>query len=84
MKPLMKRIVFLLAPGLLAACASPPPPVMACKTYCASYEDGFQWAAAANLDDGRNCRGYTSDFERGCQQQISDRLLSIAPGHDGL
>jgi hypothetical protein len=54
MKFSIKLTASLLALGQLAACASPPPVVAACKTYCRSYEEGFQWAAAANLDDERN------------------------------
>jgi hypothetical protein len=84
MKFSIKLTASLLALGQLAACASPPPVVAACKTYCRSYEEGFQWAAAANLDDERNCSGYTSEFARGCRQQITDRQLSLAPARDGL
>jgi hypothetical protein len=76
------RITLLLV-SLLAACSSSPPvPVNPCTRYCASYEEGYQWAGVSNLSDDRNCDGYTAAFGRGCRQQISDRLLSIAPGHD--
>ncbi len=81
----MKFCITLLAGTLLTACASTPPAAVApCERYCASYEQGYQWAGSANLDDVRNCDGYTAAFGRGCRQQISDRLLSIAPGRDGL
>ena len=80
----MKLRLTLLASSLLSACASAPPVVVACERYCASYEQGYQYAGSANLNDARNCDGYTAAFGRGCRQQITDRLLSIAPGHDGL
>jgi hypothetical protein len=81
----MKLRLILLLPCLLAACSSAPVvPVNPCQRYCVSYEQGYQWAGAANLSDERNCDGYTDAFGRGCRQQINDRLLSIAPGHDGL
>lgn len=81
----MKLRIILSVSCLLTACASAPPaPVSPCTRYCASYEEGYQWAGAANLNDERNCDGYTAAFGRGCRQQISDRLLSIAPGRDGL
>lgn len=80
----MKLRIILLASGLLTACASVPPVVNPCVRYCATYEEGYQWAGASNLSDARNCSGYTAAFGRGCSQQISDRLLSLAPGRDGL
>ena len=81
----MRLRALLLLTSLLAACSSAPTaPVNPCTKYCASYEEGYQWAGSANLSDERNCAGYTAAFGRGCRQQISDRLLSIAPGHDGL
>ena len=80
----MKLHLILMTAALLGACASVPPVVGPCTKYCASYEEGYQWAGASNLSDDRNCSGYTDAFSRGCRQQIQDRLLSIAPGHDGL
>ena len=80
----MKRCLILLTPILLSACAGAPPKVDPCKKYCSSYEEGYQWAGRANLGDDRSCDGYSDAFGRGCRQQIQDRLLSIAPGHDGL
>ena len=78
------RIILLLA-TLLAACSSAPvAPINPCARYCASYEEGYQWAGSSNLSDDRSCDGYTAAFGRGCRQQISDRMLSIAPGRDGL
>lgn len=70
----------LLATLLLTGCAGAPPvAVTPCKTYCASYEEGYQWALGANLSDARNCEGYASDFVRGCQQQVTDLQQSFAP-----
>ena len=79
----MKLRIVLSLSCLLAACSSAPSvPVNPCTRYCVTYEEGYQWAGTSNLSDERNCDGYTAAFGRGCRQQISDRLLSIAPGHD--
>ncbi len=81
----MKLRIILSLSCLLVACSSSPlVPVNPCTRYCASYEEGYQWAGSANLNDPRNCDGHTAAFGRGCRQQIVDRQLSIPPGRDGL
>lgn len=77
------RLLFLSA-ALVAGCTTEPLiAVTPCKTYCASYEDGYQWALKANLSDARPCEGYAQDFVRGCQQQVTDLQKSFAP-RDGF
>lgn len=73
-----------LAAIFLAACASTPPAAVAdCKTYCSSYEEGYQWAQNAGLTDERSCAGYPKEFVRGCQQKVVDLQQSFAP-HPGF
>jgi hypothetical protein len=78
------RRLLTLSAVLLAGCVTEPLiAVTPCKTYCTSYEDGYQWALKANLSDPRNCEGYAQDFVRGCQQQVTDLQKSFAP-RDGF
>ena len=73
------RVLFLSTVFFVGCTSQPLIAVTPCKTYCASYEEGYQWALSANLSDGRSCEGYAQDFVRGCQQQVTDLQKSFAP-----
>lgn len=82
----MPRPISLIVPILLlGGCATAPagPPVAPCKTYCGSFEEGYQWAHAGNLSTEAACDGYTEAFERGCVQAVSD-LNELRPAREGL
>lgn len=72
MKPI--RIACCLAlPIMLAACASAPSgPANRCSGACQTHEDGYAWAQRGNLDNPRECKGYTTEFARGCRDAIED------------
>jgi hypothetical protein len=77
------RVLFLSAIFFAGCVSAPPLAVTPCKTYCASYDEGYQWAQKANLSDDRSCEGYAKDFVRGCQQEVTDLQKSFAP-RDGF
>ncbi len=68
----------------LGACAASPSVsnVAPCTGYCASYEEGYQWARASNLSDARHCQGYPADFEQGCADGVQD-LNRTRPSREG-
>lgn len=66
---------------LLSACATISP-VEACKTYCTTQDDGYQWAQQSNLYDAAPCAGYTLNFTAGCRQAVADAQLSRNPRND--
>ncbi len=72
----------LLGTTLLSACATVISSVEACKTYCTTQDDGYQWAQQSNLYDAAPCAGYTRDFTAGCRQAVVDAQLSRNPRND--
>jgi uncharacterized protein YceK len=68
-----------LAGLLLAGCATVAPAVAPCQSYCATQDDGYQWAQRSNLYDAAPCAGYTAAFTAGCRQAVVDAQLSRNP-----
>lgn len=69
----------LISPCLLLACATPSAAVAPCTTYCATRDDGYQWAERANLLDAKACDAYSPAFTAGCREAVRDKVLSKNP-----
>lgn len=78
--PRMKTlIVALITATLLSACATVSTPVAACKTYCTTQDEGYQWAQQSDLHDAAACAGYAAEFSAGCRLAVVDAQQSQNP-----
>lgn len=73
-------LALLAVPAGLIACAGQPAQSTApCRLYCATQDDGYQWAQNASLIDDAACQGYPEPFVQGCRQAVNDARLSLNP-----